>query len=119
MSVGSTWMTGIVMDWQIGPLTYVIQVHVPGGRRWKRHVDRLRDSDIPVTEPAATSTNLASDFQDNFQFSLQSPVASNTIAEPPKTAAVPPQFKITSTPNPPQASSTKDHSITESPCYPS
>ena len=35
MSVGPTWMAGIIMD-QIGPLTYVVQVK--GRRRWKRHV---------------------------------------------------------------------------------
>ena len=57
-------MTGIVVD-QTGPLTFVVQV--PGGRRWKRHVDHLHDSDIPVTESAATSSAYsASDFQDDF-----------------------------------------------------
>ena len=62
MSVGPTWMTGIVVD-KIGPLSYIVQV--PGGRRWKRHVNHLRDSDLPVTELATTSTNSASatDFQ--------------------------------------------------------
>ena len=83
-------------------------------------MDHLRDSDIPVTEPAATSTNSASasDFQDDFQFPSQSLSASDTVAEPTETAAVPPQLEITRTPNPPQASSTKDHSTTES-RYPS
>ena len=99
MSVGPMWITRIVVD-QIGPLTYVDQV--PGGRRWKRHVDHLCDSDILVTEPAATSSSLASNFQDDFQFPSQSSLTSNTVAEPPKTAAVPPQLEITITPNPPQ-----------------
>ena len=113
MFVGPMWMAGIVMD-QIGQLSYVVQI--PEGRRWKRHEDHLHDSDIPVTEPVATSTNLASasDFQDDFQFRLQSSVTSNTVAEPPETAAVPPQLEITRTLNPPQPSSTKDHSTPES-----
>ena len=87
MPVGPTctWMTGIVVD-QIGPLTYIVQV--PGGRRWKRHVDYQRDSYMPVTEPVATSTNSAADFQDDFQFPLQSPLTSDTVTESTETAAV-------------------------------
>ena len=98
----------------------------------ERHVDHLHDSNIPVTEPAATSTNSASDFK---TISISHPsvhtswrercshrshrlLFSDTVAEPSQTAAVPPQLEITRSPNPPQASPTKDHSTTKS-RYPS